>query len=178
MADKKRSKTIEKIISGLYSTNQSEIKKALKQIPAKGNEEVIVPLLELYADTGSEEIKADISSIVLQLKNEDCIPPLLEALEEDKFKEIKSFIISAFWNNNFDMGNHLDILTKHAVSGDYLTALESLTVIENQEGPFQDETLMDAIITSREYLSEKKEEDKMPLIASIYKVLENFELNQ
>ena len=178
MAVKKQNKSIEKILKGLYSTNQEEIHKALDLIPTKGNKEVILPLLELYANHPSEDIKAKVRSIILQLKSEDSITPLFEALGDKKFEGIQDFIISAFWNNNFDMGDYLDVLTKYAVNGDYLTALEVLTVIENQEGPFHEEMLMDAIVTSREFLSENKEDEKRPLLISLNRILENFELNQ
>ncbi|MEM7160960.1 MAG: hypothetical protein AAF487_00840 [Bacteroidota bacterium] len=178
MSVKKKSKAIEKIITGLYSANHDEIMKSLKQIPSKGTHEVILPLLDLYNASSSIEVKQKISEIILQLKDEDCIEPLLDALKDKKYAEIKNFIISAFWNNNFDMGNHLNVLTKCAVEGDYLTALEALTVIENQDGPFDDEMLMDAIVTSREYISENKENEKTQLILSLNRVLENFELNQ
>jgi len=178
MTVKKRSKTIEKIISGLYSSKEEEVLKALKQIPSKGTPEVIEPLLDLYNQSSSQNIKDKISEILLQLKDEDCVDPLLTGLENQKYSDLKSLIISSFWNNNFDMGNHINTLTKCAVEGDYLTALEALTVIENQEGPFEDEILLDAIVSTREFIAENKEHEKTHLIISLNRVLENFELNQ
>lgn len=178
MATKKINKTTEKILKGLYSSEHNEIIKALDLIPAKGNDHVVLPLLDLYLESGSSEVKDKISKIILQLRSETCIDILLGALNEKKNVPIQNFIISAFWNNNWDMGDHISKLTEFAINGSFETALEALTVIENQEGPFDEELLMDAIVSTREYLSKNTEEPKKDLIASLNRVLEDFEFNQ
>lgn len=178
MAEKKLSKSVEKILNGLYSSKHEEIIKALNEIPAKGNDHVILPLLELYLSTGSSEIKEKVSKIVLQLRAESSIDILLDALKNKKFEPIREFIISSFWNNNWDMGDHIATLTEYAISGSFSTALEVLTVIENQEGPFDDELLMEAIVSTREFISQNRDDERTPLIISLNQVLENFEYSQ
>lgn len=178
MEKKKPSKTIEKILKGLYSAKNEEIEKALKLVPEKGDASLIIPLLELYQSTKSGKIKEGISRIVLQLKSTDTIEPLLEASKSDRFKDIRSFIVSAFWENDFDLSNNISDLTKLAVEGDYQTALEVLTVIENLKGPLDYEQLMEGIVNTRMYLTGNREENKTELIYAIHKVLETFENNQ
>lgn len=178
MAEKKVSKTIEKVLKGLYSTKTEEIEKALKIIPEKGDASLVIPLLELYQSSSSSHIKEKVSKILLQLKSTETIIPLLEASKDNRFLAIRSFIVSAFWENDFDLTPHLAHLTKLAVEGNYQTALEVLTVIENQQGPFDYEQLMDAMVSTRLYLSSDQKDNKRVLIESINKVLESFENNQ
>ena len=56
-----------------------------------------------------------------------------------------------------------------------MVILEALTVLENLEGPFAEEDLIDANATLQEYIHESNNESEKNLLQSMYEVIQQFE---
>jgi hypothetical protein len=67
-----------------------------------------------------------------------------------------------------------------ALEGNFMEALECLTLIENLEAPLPEEELMDALIQLKDYFSDKNHEqqDKFDLIRTIATILKYTDDNQ
>ena len=73
-------KLINQIKKDFLSADHSIVIKALSKTRAKGNEQLIIPLIELYKSTQIEGIKKEIKSIFSELKKKNVLDTLLAEL--------------------------------------------------------------------------------------------------
>ncbi len=83
-------------------------------------------------------------------------------------------MLFAIWSSNLDACDHIPVIVNVACKSDFMVALEALTLIENLEGPFNEEDLMEGMIHINEYMSGPLD-DKEGLIKSISETLMLFE---
>ena len=166
-------RVINQLKEDLSSSNDSVITKALTKTRAKGNEQLIDPLIELYTKTENQKIKAEIKSIFSELKNKDILDFLLPQLSEG-YNEVKELILFSIWSSGIDMTDHIPELIEASCSGDYMVILEALTVLENLEGPFNEDDLFQANTLLQQYLYESEDSKEKELIKSMYNIVLEF----
>jgi HEAT repeat protein len=166
-------RVINQLKEDLSSSNDSVITKALTKTRAKGNEQLIDPLIELYTKTENQKIKAEIKSIFSELKNKDILDFLLPQLSEGS-NEVKELILFSIWSSGIDMTDHIPELIEASCSGDYMVILEALTVLENLEGPFNEDDLFQANTLLQQYLYESEDSKEKELIKSMYDIVLEF----
>lgn len=157
------------ILKDLESKDQTKMKNAFKKLYSKGNESIIQSLLNLYSSSQNDELKNEIKNTFSQLKTSKAFPILIKNLNH-KDNRIKELVLYSIWSSNLDASDHISEIVSVACKGDYMVALEALTLIENLEGPFKEEELLDAVISVNEYLSGKLD-NKENLIKSISETL-------
>jgi hypothetical protein len=172
--EKKESKRLKEAMLKVYAADKPTIIKGLKSLRDVGTAGVIHPLLDVHKDAEDEDVRKEIEDILANLKLEAAIHPLVEALEEERFSEQRGLILSSLWNSGFYPSEHLELITKAAIDGDYLCAVEAITVIENMEGPFQFDSVEEASLLVDEFLSEGIEDPKVLLIESLRDLLLDF----
>ena len=166
-------RVINQLKEDLSSSNDSVITKALTKTRAKGNEQLIDPLIELYTKTENQKIKEEIKSIFSELKNKDILDFLLPQLSEGS-NEVKELILFSIWSSGIDMTDHIPELIEASCSGDYMVILEALTVLENLEGPFNEDDLFQANTILQQYLYESEDSKEKELIKSMYDIVLEF----
>ena len=166
-------RVINQLKEDLSSSNDSVITKALTKTRAKGNEQLIDPLIELYTKTENQKIKEEIKSIFSELKNKDILDFLLPQLSEG-INEVKELILFSIWSSGIDMTDHIPELIEASCSGDYMVILEALTVLENLEGPFNEDDLFQANTLLQQYLYESEDSKGKELIKSMYDIVLEF----
>ena len=166
-------RVINQLKEDLSSSNDSVIKKALTKTRAKGNEQLIDPLIELYTKTENQKIKEEIKSIFSELKNKDILDFLLHHLSEGT-NEVKELILFSIWSSGIDMTDHIPELIEASCSGNYMVILEALTVLENLEGPFNEDDLFQANTLLQQYLYESEDSKEKELIKSMYDIVLEF----
>ena len=166
-------RVINQLKEDLSSSNDSVITKALTKTRAKGNEQLIDPLIELYTKTENQKIKEEIKSIFSELKNKDILDFLLPQLSEG-INEVKELILFSIWSSGIDMTDHIPELIEASCSGDYMVILEALTVLENLEGPFNEDDLFQANTLLQQYLYESEDSKEKELIKSMYDIVLEF----
>jgi HEAT repeat protein len=166
-------RVINQLKEDLSSSNDSVITKALTKTRAKGNEQLIDPLIELYTKTENQKIKEEIKSIFSELKNKDILDFLLPQLSEGS-NEVKELIFFSIWSSGIDMTDHIPELIEASCSGDYMVILEALTVLENLEGPFNEDDLFQANTLLQQYLYESEDSKEKELIKSMYDIVLEF----
>ena len=166
-------RVINQLKEDLSSSNDSVITKALTKTRAKGNEQLIDPLIELYTKTENQKIKEEIKNIFSELKNKDILDFLLPQLSEGS-NEVKELIFFSIWSSGIDMTDHIPELIEASCSGDYMVILEALTVLENLEGPFNEDDLFQANTLLQQYLYESEDSKEKELIKSMYDIVLEF----
>ena len=138
------SKKVQKIIEDLQSRDERKVIGALKKVPHDGNNEVILPMLQLLATSPSSDIQLLLEKSLYNLKDQSCIGPLIDALNEKELIPIRAEILTCIWQSGLDASEDLEFLIQLAIDGDFMTAVEVMTIIDNMEG-FPDEPLTNSI---------------------------------
>lgn len=165
-------KKVDLLLSNLFSTRKDEVLAALDKIPSQGNAKVVIPLLKTYKaweDDGM--IRGGIEKILRELKTETAIPELITALEDPDYEEERALIISSFWNAGLFPISDVDVLIRHAIRGNFMVALEVITVVENIESEIDEQVLQDGIFDIDEFLDSEPNAPHSELLAELKDVL-------
>jgi hypothetical protein len=178
MADSKKltvsqKRIINEIIEDLGSSDDKIVLDALKRVRAKGNPLVIPTIIKTFQESDSEKVQIEIKNILSELKSKDAVEPLIESLDEAD-GPVKELILYGLWNSNLNPIEHIAKIVDVSCKGDYMVALEGLTIIENLEGPFDEVVINDTKLILNDYFGQK-EDEKTPLIASILGFVQQFE---
>jgi hypothetical protein len=160
------------IIEDIKSKDKIKVKKAFNKLYKNGNISIIQSLIDIYCDQDNYA-KSEIKKILSQLKVSKTLPILINNLEASN-NEIKELILHSIWSSNLDAEEHLTLIVKAAIEGNFIVAFEALTLIENLETINNESIIIESMILINEYISEK-DDDKIDLIKSMLDVLQHFE---
>lgn len=165
------------IVSGLKSGEERKVFSALEQIVEHGDETMVVPLIELYRDSPSEEVRARVQGLLSSLKISGAEDILIETLGDEAYQTVHGDILGFIWNSGFHPIDAVDVITKVSLSGDYMTAVEGLTLLENINGTLDEESLYQALLEVRGFLETHKDDghELYALALSIFEVLAKHE---
>ena len=173
-AEKNKTNFNNSILEDLKSSDKTRVNNAVKKLSNKADASIIKALLDLYSTLKEDSyVKKQLKDVFSQLKTSKAVPVLIEGLshQENKIKELCLF---SLWSSNLDATDYLPPIVQCACKGDYMVALEALTLVENLEGPFSEQDLIESMIFINEYLSEDGD-DKVDLIKSILDTIKVYE---
>ncbi|MBW7868149.1 MAG: hypothetical protein H3C31_07485 [Brumimicrobium sp.] len=178
--EQERQKKVKAIILELQTHDEKKISKGLQKLQEIGDAQVIIPIIELWNEGVSEYLESEIINFFGDLKSSAAKEKIMEAVLNKDFGNIHQSLLSTMWNSKIDYSEYLLEFIQISILNDYMIALECLTIIENMEGPLEDQKLLDGQIILREYAekqqkSKQDSEDKIKLIAEIAKILEDHE---
>lgn len=164
-----KNKIITQIVQDLKSEDEVIILKALVRVRDKGKTEILEHLFDLFEKTESEKVKTEVKKILADIKDSYALEVIIEKLKtgSDSLKEV---LLYALWNSNLNAVDYIPEIIDTAKNGNYMIALEALTVLENLDGPFSNEKLTEAQFILNEYFSEGVDE-KETLMRSILDVI-------
>jgi hypothetical protein len=139
---------------------------------SKKNSEEIKNLVDLI----SSEIREDKDKALILLKQEDGRELLLSAIANKSFRESRSKLIAACWESGLDFSKYLEAFVILILSGNYMEALEALTVIENMESKLPEEIKMLSIKKMEEAC--QTESEKNDLLIQAISFLQNYSPEQ
>jgi len=169
-----KSKKAESLISDLHSSKPDRVLAALKRIPEEGNASLVKPLLRTYlAWPDDEDIKSRVEKILGELKTRSAVPELISALDDEEFDTIRALIISVFWHAGIYPSDELETLIRHAIRGDYMVALEVVTVIENTDEFTDPDIAQQYMLDIDEYLDRQPEVEHAAVLDQLKQVLKN-----
>lgn len=99
------------------------------------------------------------------LKTEKAKNYLLEAIDDCDNDEELAVLVAACWECGLDFSEQLTTFVQLVAEGDYFTAIEAATVIENMEGIIEESQLDKAIQLLQEEINKKNE--KMILLSDL-----------
>ncbi len=165
-------KVVKTILKDLESGDSKVVLDALKRIKSKGDASVIPSMIAVYAATENEDIKDEIKKLLSQLKIKEGVLPMIEGLLDGN-DDVNEMILFSLWNANLNPINYMAEIVEASCKGNYMVALEGLTVIENLEGPFDEEVLNDTKLVLSDYFL--NEDEKADLIKSILGCIRNYD---
>lgn len=169
MTDKNAQQKLNAILVDLSSDDPKKVSKAIKSLEIHGNQSVIKPLADRLIHGVDAKNEAEIIELLSSLKDTDVIADVMDVLSDENYLPIRSQWLSIIWNTKIDFSDYIDEFVEIATKGDFMEALECLTIIENLEGPFMEENILECQLHLKNYLerSEQKDEQKAHILSEI-----------
>jgi hypothetical protein len=161
---------IKQIIEFLASSDEKQIKKALSGLKVDGDSSVIIPLTDLLlTDIEHKKYQKDILEIFSSLKDTSTVETMIDVIRDEKYLPVRQLLLSTIWNTSLDYTNYLSDFVLIACEGDFLEALDCLTIIENLSGEIEERHILESQWHLKEYLEDSapKEERKAQIISEI-----------
>ena len=156
----KEVKIIEQLKTELTFTSEPKLLKTLEKVKGKGNDQMVDPILNLYSSTKHDSVKKAIKGLLNELKLTKGTSVLIEKLK-DCDNELKEVILGALWSAGLNPIEYLPEIVEAACSSNsYIIAFEALTVLENLEGPFDEERISESKLIINDYFANPHEETK------------------
>ncbi len=122
---------IEKIRKELESSTSDNIVKIIKELrkeePFPG---IILLLADFHSRTDSTDVSKEIEKFFNDIKDQTLAPEIIISIDQSESDQTRCALISACWQSGLDYGDYIEQFVDYSIKGDYLTALESFTVIE------------------------------------------------
>lgn len=174
MTKSTHAKKTEALIGDLHSAKSDKVIAALNRIPEEGNAAMVKPLLRTYlAWPDDATIQEKTEKILGELKTRDAIPELISALEEDEFEDVRAFIISIFWHAGIYPSEELGVLIRHAIRGDYMVAVEVVTVLENTDEFTDPDLAQQYMLDVDDFLDRHPDAQHAPVLDQLKQVLKS-----
>ncbi|MEX2483924.1 MAG: hypothetical protein WED10_05175 [Brumimicrobium sp.] len=181
ITDKERKAKMQSLITDLRSGEEKKISAALKGLQVHGDDDVVLPILEVWNSGVSEKSENEIIAFLSDIKSTTTVDPIMDVLLDNNFKAIHHALLTTIWNSKVDYSPYLVDFVTLATQYDFMIALECLTIIENLDGPFEEHHFLDAEIILREFAEKTQhkkteiDERKIKLITEIGNTLKGLE---
>ncbi len=162
MTDTKKTtanKKITELILKLDAKEPGEVIKAVKGLKNNGDENAIIPLIQLHSTTTNNAIKGEIENLLNTLKSTKVMAVVIDCLTDPQYQNSKQAILASIWNSNLDYTDYLDEIVTAAIDGDMMDAMECLTIFDNIEGNITEEKVLAPLLTLNQYLNDNQGSD-------------------
>ena len=171
----KKQDKIDTLLKELTSSNLTKVKTALDGLELIGNETVIYPILRLLTPTEEHNDKNQLlQEFLCTIKDSAVKDTIINSLSEEEFKPIRNKVLSVIWNSPLDFSEYLDYFVRIAIEGTFMESVECLTILENLEGPFEEEQLMEAQVILSSLKDQKFDVQKSTIISEIALLIKSF----
>ncbi len=110
---------------------------ALHEIRNSGSVRMLPCILKLLNDSHDSKVQDAVLGLISEIKTQDAVPFIIDSLAVSN-NVLLARLLAACWQSSLDFSAHLSLLTGIFIRGDFETALEAFTVIE-QSMPNTDE---------------------------------------
>jgi len=161
--------TINQQIAGLESADEKQILKSLAVIKGAGNIKVLRPMAKLLLEFPDTKISTEVIEIFSSLKTSKAVDEIMEILKDDSFAPVHQKLLPTIWNTQLDYSFYVADFVLFAADGDFLQALDCLTILENMIGPFEERHILESQWHLKEWMEDNapKEERKKQIMSDI-----------
>ena len=173
MTTKKSKHNWKSIEKSLLSDNEKMFDSMIKFLEKNGKIEYLSKIAGLLNNI-SDSRKEKVFSFLSKLKQKDAAPIMMEIIKDENNKPFQDLILNSLWNSSIDYSAYFSDFVEISCKGQYITALECLTILENLKGPFTEGQILDAQLHLKNYVElENKKDEKAPLISEIAVFIKN-----
>jgi hypothetical protein len=165
-----------KLIHDLQSKEEVKVASALKAFSIHGHASVIDPIIETWRNGLSKENEALVIDLFQSLKDTSVIEPLMEAFKNQENVDLQRKLLATFWNSKLDFSPYLADFVLFGIEGDFLDALEAITVIENFENLAPESAILESQLLLTEYFGQNQGNDsqKDAILTDLALLLKDF----
>lgn len=177
--EKKSNQKIKQLLADLNSGSSTKISAALKSLQVNGDVSIIRTLVELLKSELSHQTEAEILVFLGDLKATNSKEEIMSILKDESFLLQRQKVLSTIWNCTIDYSEYIAEFVELACEGNFMEALECLTILENLEGPFQESHIFECQLHLKEYSENNSEKDpqKAQMMSEIAILVRSFDLN-
>ncbi len=154
----------------LKSNDEKMVLSKLREMKVSGNVKILPYILDLLKTSNSENIIQEVLNIIRDLRDQKCVPVIIKYVDDNKVGEHIRDVLSSCWQSRLDYHGHLNSFANCFLHGDYQTALEAFTVIEEMLWKSTEEQIQSCRKVIMNNASNINEEIK-PLYNELLKVL-------
>lgn len=158
------------LLKRLRSGEERLVLRALTELRSTGHTGYVPELLQVMNHSG-ENVRREMVRLLSDIKAKAVIPLLIEGLNDPELKAVHAGIASACWQSGMDYSTHIDVFIRIFLESDYMTALESFSVIEQSLAEMAEPDIRHTRNLILEGL-EKISEDKSPLAGELLHLME------
>lgn len=179
MTDTKEKQKLQSIMLDLKSGDDKKVLKAIKALEKNGDSSVIKPVVEILMDGLPEKQQSLLLELLCSLKDTSVVVEIMEVLEDEKLLPVRQMVLSTIWNMKVDFSGYIDDFVYIATVGDFMEALDCLTIIENLEGPFLEEDILESQLHLKNYMESNPpyDEQRSHLLSEIALLIKEINMN-
>jgi len=164
----------------IQNENDDIFQEGIALLEEKGNLSQLQELVRIYSEETIPSRRFALHSFLASITKKGIREAWMELLKEIQNPKERQQILQVLWNTRLDFSPYLVEFVKWALDGDYQNTLESLTVIEQMEGPFNEEQLLEAQCLVQEFKNSPNviEERKQVLLNDLIARLDEFSTNE
>lgn len=169
MAATKQQLKVKQILEDIKSDDPKKVSKAIKSLESHGDASVILPLAEALLAGLNRKNEEEVVELLSSLKDTASVVEVMEVIGDPKFISIRPQMLSTVWNTKVDFSDYIDEFVEIAVTGTLMEAVECATIIDNLEGPFMEENMLECQLHLKSYVESEgpKDEHKAFLLSEI-----------
>ncbi|MEY4658262.1 MAG: hypothetical protein RJB36_28 [Bacteroidota bacterium] len=138
---------------------ETDVLSALKVFEQQGDLTILPQVIDKLRRCNLTVEKA-ILSFLADIQKQEASSFFVQFLSDEKDAVIRQKVLTSIWNSKLSYDEHLPFFVMLASTGDFMQALECLTIIENMQGPFEEHHLLESQLLLKEYVEESKQEDE------------------
>lgn len=164
------------LLSDLQSKDELKIAGAIKAFAVHGHASIIEPIMEVWRSGLSSENEALVMDLFQSLKDTPSIEPLMEAFKNPLNAHLRRKLVTTFWNSKLDFSDYLADFVLFGIEGDFLDALEAITLIENFETVAPESAILESQLLLTEYFgqTDHRDDQKDAILTDLALLLKDF----
>jgi hypothetical protein len=169
MAVIKQQLKVKQILEDIKSDNPRKVSKGIKSLETQGDSSVILPLANILLSGMNRKNEEEVVELLSSLQDTSIVVEVMEIIGDNKFIDIRPIMLSTVWNTKVDFSDYIDEFVEIAIKGTLIETVECATIIENLEGPFMEENILECQLHLKNYIesSDDKDEHKAFLLSEI-----------
>lgn len=158
--EKQRKKKLIELKKSLKSKDEKEVIKTIKALKVYGDTSVAHDIFDVLLKHQDNEVEIETLGLLASLKDTQMPTVIMESLKNTKYQPIRQKIMSTIWQSGLNYSSYLKDLVDIAVDGSFMEKVECITIIENLDGPFDDEQVMESLLTLNKYFDGANDSDQ------------------
>lgn len=174
---KKMTIKVKQIIETLNSGNELKISSAISTLQTNGDPSILEPLIRLLLTDLSSKNRTEIVEFLCSLKDSRAVDEMMRIIADTNYLSLRQVLLSTLWNSKLDYSYFLPEFVEIAVDGNFMEALECLTIIENLEGTFEERHILESQLHLSDYVkdTDPKDPQKAQIMSEIALLIKDFD---
>lgn len=165
----KTKKKLSQLLLDLKSDSESKITSAIHELASIGDLSTIPVLYELIKQKPGTYLQKQVAKLLSDIQISGAPEVFIQLINNEEDSVTLKMFLPLLWESKLDFSDYLADFVEISASGDYLIALDCLTIIENMPGPFSESQLLEAQLHLKEFMENRSQNDerKMQILSEI-----------
>lgn len=158
--EKQRKNKLTELKKGLKSKEDSEVVKSIKALKVYGDPSVAPDIFDVLLQHQDNDVELETLGLLASLKDTQMPQVMMDSLAKEKYLPIRQKLMSTIWQSGLNYSSFLKDIVNIAVEGSFMEKVECITIIENLDGPFEEEQIMESLLILNKYFDDSKDNDQ------------------